>query len=69
MLFFQIIHCKNTGEIEINDPEEYKDQTGKIVYRNYIGGILGNASGEKEYSVRVEDCSYLGTEYEIGLIH
>lgn len=67
--FFQIIHCKNTGEIEINDPEEYKDQTGKIVYRNYIGGILGNASGEKEYSVRVEDCSYLGTEYEIGLIH
>ena len=67
--FFQIIHCKNTGEIEINDPEEYKDQTGKIAYRNYIGGILGNASGEKEYSVRVEDCSYLGTEYEIGLIH
>lgn len=67
--FFQIIHCKNTGEIEINDPEEYKDQTGKIVYRNYIGGILVNASGEKEYSVRVEDCSYLGTEYEIGLIH
>lgn len=64
--FFQIIHCENTGEIEINDPEEYRDKTGKIVYRNYIGGILGNVSGEKEYSVRTEGCTCSSTEYQIG---
>ncbi len=39
---------------------------GKIVYRNDIGGIIGNASGEKEYAVRVEDSVYTGTHHGIG---
>ncbi len=46
--------------------EELPDVGKKIVYRNDIGGIIGNASGEKEYSVRVEDSVYTGTHHGIG---
>ncbi|MDO4343599.1 MAG: hypothetical protein Q4C50_02225 [Eubacteriales bacterium] len=64
--YFVLRDCHSTGDIHINDPKEYQDKTGRIVYRNYIGGIIGNASGEEDYSVQVENCTYSGAERGMG---
>lgn len=41
--------------------------TGRIcVYRNYFGGIVGNASGENAYSVFMENCNYSNFERGLG---
>lgn len=59
-------NCRNTGALEAADLSGYLTEDGKQVWKNYIGGIIGNACGEEAYSFRVEDCTYTGTDRGLG---
>lgn len=63
---FTFKNCISTGALRVNDAEEYKDKNGKFKYRNFFGGIIGNACAENSFSVLVEDCSYSGFERGLG---
>lgn len=59
-------NCSNTGTLNVPDAKEYVNVQGEQLYENYFGGIIGNACGEKEFSVYVEECTYSGFERGLG---
>ena len=62
----KIKNCSNTGILNVPDSEEYINAQGEQFYKNYFGGIIGNACGEKEFSVYVEECTYSNFERGLG---
>lgn len=61
-----IKNCSNSGELKVNVAEEFVNKYGEQVYINYFGGIIGNHCGEKDYSVFVENCSFLNFDRGLG---
>ncbi len=55
-----ISNCKNNGAYELAD-----DRTSEI-YKNFLGGIVGFASGDDNYSFRADNCSYTGFDRGLG---
>lgn len=62
---FVFENCVNTGEYEVEDEESYSFENGAPVYKNYFGGIIGNACAQDGYSILVKDCRY--TNFARGL--
>ncbi len=56
--------CENTGTAVLADDRE--GEFGKAWYQNCLGGIIGSASAEEAYSLRVEDCTYTGFDRGLG---
>lgn len=63
---FTFKNCSSTGALLVNDAEEYTTENGKMFYRNYFGGVIGNASGEDGFSFYVDNCTYTGFERGLG---
>lgn len=59
-------NCSNTGVLESTDYSEYRNSDGAQIWKNYVGGIIGNASAEDAYSFLVENCTYVGAERGLG---
>ena len=58
--------CSNTGKYSVSDEKAYEHESGKAVYENCFGGIIGNTCGEKEFSINVKDCTYSNFERGLG---
>ena len=56
--FLNIRNCHNKGQLNVPIKAE--------LYTDFFGGIIGNASGEKEYSFFVEDCTYMHFDRGLG---
>ncbi len=52
--------CEQSGSLTL------ADDTQSEVFQNYLGGIVGCASGEDGYSIYVEDCRYAGFDRGLG---
>ena len=59
-------NCHNSGILEVSDYSAYTAADGQQIWKNYVGGIVGNACGEKAYSFAVVDCTYSGTDRGLG---
>lgn len=57
--FVKIVSCFNSGEFNV--PNEAEDITS-----NEIGGIVGNVSGDQDFSLTFVDCYYANTERGLG---
>lgn len=55
---FVISNCLNRGQLNVSVIDKS--------YTDFFGGIIGNASGEKEYSFFVEECSYMNFDRGLG---
>lgn len=58
--------CYSSGKLGTTDYSEYKTEDGRQIFKNYVGGIVGNASAEDDYSFRVEDCGYANADRGLG---
>lgn len=58
--------CYSTGMVDATDYSAYTDSNGKSIWRNYIGGIVGQASGEDSLSLAVINCGYANAERGLG---
>lgn len=58
--------CHNSGMLEATDYSKYVTTDGKQIWKNYIGGIIGNTCADDAYSFRVEDCTYTGADRGLG---
>ncbi len=55
----RITNSSNSGKLKVvNEDAEY--------YKNWFGGIIGNACGEDGFSVLVENCTYSGFDRGLG---
>ena len=59
-------NCHNSGILEVSDYSAYTTADGVQIWKNYVGGIVGNACGEKAYSFAVVDCTYSGADRGLG---
>ena len=58
-------NCHSSGVLETTDYSDYQNEDGISIWKNYIGGIIGNACAEDAYAFVVENCTY--TEADRGL--
>ena len=58
--------CHNTGILSATDYTMYRTAAGQQVWKNYIGGIVGDVCAEEEYSFAVKNCTYLGSDRGLG---
>lgn len=54
--------CHNTGTVTAPDYSEYLSESGEVIWKNYLGGLIGNTCGEDDYSFLVSGCTYEGAE-------
>lgn len=55
----KITNCKSTGKLNVTDMDAEN-------YKNWFGGIIGNACGEDGFAVSVENCTYSGFDRGLG---
>lgn len=58
--------CYSTGMVDATDYSAYTDSNGKSIWRNYIGGIVGQASAEDSMSLAVIHCGFANAERGFG---
>lgn len=58
-------NCHSNGVLDTTDYSDYQNEDGISIWKNYIGGIIGNACAEDAYAFVVENCTY--TEADRGL--
>lgn len=59
-------NCHSSGVLETTDYSEYRTEDDQQVWKNYVGGIIGNTCAEDAYSCRVENCTYTGADRGLG---
>lgn len=59
-------NCNNTGTLKTTDYSKYRNSDDAQIWKNYIGGIIGNTCAEDAYSFSVENCTYIGAERGLG---
>lgn len=58
--------CANTGALSTSDYSQYLSADGRQIWKNYVGGIIGQTCAEKGYAFFAENCTYSGVERGLG---
>ena len=59
-------NCRSSGALEATDYSDYRNEDGIQIWKNYIGGIIGNTCAEDAYAFLVENCTYTGADRGLG---
>lgn len=58
--------CYSTGVVAVSDYSSYTTADGKEIWKNCVGGIVGQTSGEDGLSLQMINCGYANAERGLG---